>query len=89
MHGAVEFGSGLRAKLASEAPAETTGDADRRLFRSVDLRPFYELLTREALIFSDFTPTAPSRKWCSTCSDRARRKGDRVSADDDDHGNVA
>jgi hypothetical protein len=29
----------------------------------VDQRPFYELLTREALIFSDFTPTAPSRKW--------------------------
>jgi hypothetical protein len=30
----------------------------------VDLRPFYELLMREALIFSDFTPTAPrpSRK---------------------------
>ena len=65
MHGAVEFGSGLRAKLASEAPAATAGDADRPLFRSVDLRPFYELLTREALIFSDFAPTAPrpSRKW--------------------------
>jgi hypothetical protein len=31
----------------------------------VGLRPFYELLTRETLIFSDFAPTAPrpSRKW--------------------------
>jgi len=65
MHGSVEFGSGLRAKLASEAPAATTGDADRRLFKSVDLRSFYELPTHEALIFSDFAPTAPrpSRKW--------------------------
>jgi hypothetical protein len=65
MHGAVEFGSGLRAKLASEAPAATTSDADRRLFKSVDPRPFYELLTRETLIFSDFAPMAPrpGRKW--------------------------
>jgi hypothetical protein len=65
MHRAVEFGSGLRAKLAREAPAATNDDGDHRLFRSVDLRPFYELLTREALIFRDFAPTAPRprRKW--------------------------
>jgi|SoimicmetaTmtLPB_FD_contig_31_34103456_length_487_multi_3_in_0_out_0_2 hypothetical protein len=65
MHGLVEFGSGLRAKLAREAPPPTDDGADHRAFGSVDLRPFYELLTREVLVFSDFAPTAPRPrgKW--------------------------
>jgi hypothetical protein len=68
MHNAVEFGSGLQARLAKqgrEAFVVAACRPDRRLFESVDLRPFYELLTSEALIFRDFRPTAPRprRGW--------------------------
>jgi hypothetical protein len=65
MHGVVEFGSGLRAKLARAAPPANAEGGDHRLFASVDLRPFYELLTRETLVFGDFAPTAPRPrgKW--------------------------
>jgi hypothetical protein len=44
----MEFGSGLRAKLAGD-----------RGVTPVDQRPFYELLENETLIFRRFKPTAP------------------------------
>jgi hypothetical protein len=58
----VEFGTGLRARLARENPMAANDGARRRLVESPDLRPFYELMTREAFIFSDFKPTAPRPK---------------------------
>jgi len=42
----------------------------------VDLRPFYELLTRETLIFSDLAAegaASPRKWWQHTCSDRATK----------------
>jgi hypothetical protein len=57
----VEFGTGLRARLARENPMASNGAA-RRLVESPDLRPFYELMKREAFVFSNFKPTAPRPK---------------------------
>jgi hypothetical protein len=48
----IEFGNGLRARLAT-----TERDGVREA--PVDLRPFYELLRTEALVFRNFKPTAP------------------------------
>jgi hypothetical protein len=48
----IEFGSGLRARLVDDAR-----DGVREA--PVDLRPFYELLRSEALVFRSFKPTAP------------------------------
>jgi hypothetical protein len=48
----IEFGSGLRARLANNAH-----DGAREA--PVDLRPFYELLRTEALVFRSFKPTVP------------------------------
>jgi hypothetical protein len=44
----IEFGSGLRARLANNAH-----DGAREA--PVDLRPFYELLRTEALVFRSFS----------------------------------
>jgi hypothetical protein len=55
----------IRNRLAGEAGkgepdgGERRRAAARRVARS---RPFYELMTREAFIFSDFKPTAPRPK---------------------------
>ena len=58
----VEFGTGLRARLARENPMAPNGGARRRLVESPDLRPFYELMTRETFVFNNFKPTAPRPK---------------------------
>lgn len=51
----IEFGNGLRARLANSA-------RDENREAPVDLRPFYELLRAETLVFRNFKPTAP-RPW--------------------------
>jgi hypothetical protein len=51
----VEFGTGLRARLARDNPMAWNGGVRR----SPDLRHFYELMKREAFVFSNFKPTAP------------------------------
>jgi len=53
----VEFGTGLRARLARENPMAS--GARRLLVEKPDLRHFYELLASEALVFRSFEPTAP------------------------------
>jgi len=53
----VEFGTGLRARLAKD-PMASNGPR-RRLVERPDLRHFYELLASEALVFRSFEPTAP------------------------------
>jgi hypothetical protein len=56
----VEFGTGLRARLARENPMASNGGARRRgLVEAPDLRHFYELLASEALVFRSFEPTTP------------------------------
>ena len=58
----VEFGTGLRARLAREDPMASNGGARRRLVEAPDLSPFYELLTSETFVFRSFEPTAPRPK---------------------------
>jgi hypothetical protein len=55
----VEFGTGLRARLARENPMAPNGGARRRLVESPDLRPFYELMKREAFVFSQLQADGP------------------------------
>jgi len=55
-----EFGSGLRERLARQEQEPSPGSrAGGQRVGAVDLRPFYELLRSQALVFSDFKPTAP------------------------------
>jgi len=57
----VEFGTCLRARLARRTRGRRTaarGGSSSRLIS----RLFYELMTREAFVFSDFKPTAPRPK---------------------------
>jgi hypothetical protein len=58
----VEFGTGLRARLAREIPMASNDGSRRRIAEAPDLRLFYELLTSETFVFSSFKPTAPRPK---------------------------
>jgi hypothetical protein len=56
----------FRNRLAGQARKGEPDGVERRraaaLVESPDLRPFYELMTRETFVFNNFKPTAPRPK---------------------------